>query len=90
LIPGEYTVKVEAKGFKTVLLPVTVQVGVTSPGNVQLELGLESTVISVEAAALRVNTEQATIQGVMTRQQIARQPVGQNEAWCGSHFGRAR
>jgi len=75
LIPGEYTVKVEAKGFKTVLLPVTVQVGVTSPGNVQLELGLETTVISVEAAALLVSTEQATIQGVMTRQQIARLPI---------------
>jgi hypothetical protein len=76
LIPGEYTVKVEARGFKTVVLPVTVQVGVTSPGNVQLELGQETTVISVEAAALRVNTEQATIQGVMTAQQISQLPIG--------------
>jgi hypothetical protein len=76
LIPCEYTVKVEVKGFKTVVLPVTVQVGVTSPGNVQLELGQETTVISVEAAALRVNTEQAAIQGVMTAQQISQLPIG--------------
>lgn len=31
LIPGDYVVQVEAKGFKTVTLPVTVQVGTTSP-----------------------------------------------------------
>jgi hypothetical protein len=75
LIPGEYTVKVEAKGFKTAVLPVTVQVGVTSPGSVTLELGLATTVISVETNALVVNTEQSTIQGVMTRQQIERLPI---------------
>jgi len=75
LIPGEYTVKVETKGFKTVVLPVTVQVGVTSPGSVTLELGVAATVISVEATALVVNTEQPTIQGVMTQQQIERLPI---------------
>jgi hypothetical protein len=76
LIPGEYAVKVEAKGFKTVVLPVTVQVGVTSPGNVHLQLGQETTVISVEASPLVVNVEQATIQGVMTTQQISQLPIG--------------
>jgi hypothetical protein len=75
LIPGNYDVKVEAKGFKTVALPVTVQVGVTSSGNVKLELGQESTVISVEAASLVVNTEQATVQGVLTAQQIDQLPI---------------
>ena len=39
LIPGEYTVRVEAKGFKIVTLHETVQVGVTSGGNVTLEVG---------------------------------------------------
>src|ERR1700732_5017032 len=41
LIPGDYVVRVETKGFKTTQLPVVVQVAVTSPGNVKLELGTE-------------------------------------------------
>lgn len=76
LLPGEYVVRVEAKGFATSELPVTVQVGVTSPGNVKLEIGQSSTVITVETAPLQVNTEQATIQGVMTTQQISQLPIG--------------
>ena len=44
LIPGEYVVRVESKGFKTSEVPVTVEVTVTSSGNVKLEVGQESTV----------------------------------------------
>ncbi len=75
LIPGDYVVRVEAKGFRTVELPVTVQVDVTAAGNVTLELGQETAVIFVEATSLRVNTEQATVQGVLTAQQIERLPI---------------
>lgn len=75
LIPGDYAVRVEASGFSTVVLPVTVQVGVTSPGSVRLQLGQSTTVISVEATGMRVNTEQATVQGVLTAQQIERLPI---------------
>lgn len=75
LLPGEYAVRVESKGFKTALHTVNVQVGVTSPGNVTLELGQETTVITVEAAANVVNTEQATVQGVLTAQQIDQLPI---------------
>jgi hypothetical protein len=75
LIPGDYVVKVEAAGFRTVLLPVTVQVGVTSPGSVALEVGAATTVVSVEAETLRVNTEQSTVQGVVTTDQIDRLPI---------------
>ncbi len=39
LIPADYMVRVEAKGFKTTELPVSVQVGVTAPGNVKLQVG---------------------------------------------------
>lgn len=75
LIPGDYVVRVEVGGFKTVLLPVTVQVGVTSPGNVTLEVGPATTLISVEAASMRVNTEQSTVQGVVTAAQIDHLPI---------------
>jgi len=75
LIPGEYIVKVEAGGFNAVTLPLTVQVGVTSNGNVALVVGQTTTMISVEATMVIVNTEQATIQGVMTSEQIEQLPI---------------
>jgi hypothetical protein len=75
LIPGDYTVRVEAAGFKTSQLPVVVQVAVTSSGNVKLEIGQGSTVVEVQSSAVTVNTEQATVQGVLTADQIDRLPV---------------
>src|SRR5437899_1904271 len=75
LLPGEYVVRVEGQGFKTSELPVTVQVGVTSAGNVKLNVGYASQVVDVQAAQLQVNTEQATVQGVLNAQQIDNLPV---------------
>src|SRR5216684_8995540 len=75
LIPGDYVVRVESKGFKTTQLPMVVQVTVTSSGNVTLELGQESQVVEVQGSAVAVNTEQATVQGVLTADQIDRLPI---------------
>jgi hypothetical protein len=75
LIPGDYTVRVEAKGFRTSVVPVIVQVGVTSNGNVTLQVGSETTVVEVAGAAVQVNTQQATVQGVLTASQIDTLPV---------------
>jgi len=75
LIPGDYEVRVEAKGFKTVALPVVVQVAVTASGNVKMEVGQESQVIEVQGTAVTVNTEQATVQGVLTADQIDKLPI---------------
>jgi hypothetical protein len=75
LAPGDYVVRVEAPGFKAVELPVTVQVGNITPGSVNLEIGSENTVITVEGSAVSVNTEQATIQGVVTSYQIENLPI---------------
>ena len=75
LLPGDYTLRVEAKGFKTVEKPVAVQVAVTAPGNVRLELGQESQMVEVQASSIQVNTEQATVQGVLTADQIDKLPV---------------
>jgi hypothetical protein len=75
LRPGEYVVRVEAAGFKTSELAVTVEVGVVSSGSVTLDVGSEKTVVSVEASAVAVNAEQATVQGVLTSQQIETLPI---------------
>ena len=75
LKPGEYQVRVEAAGFNTAELKVTVEVGVISSGNVSLEVGSEKTVVAVESSVVAVNEEQATVQGVLTSQQIESLPI---------------
>jgi len=75
LIPGDYTVRVEAKGFKTAEFQSTVQVGVTRSGNVKLQLGSAAQIVEVQATVAQVNTEQATVQGVLTTQQIDSLPI---------------
>jgi len=75
LLPGDYAVRVEAKGFRTAEVPVVVQVAVTSPGNIKLEVGESSQVVEVQASSIQVNTEQATVQGVLTADQIDKLPI---------------
>jgi len=75
LIPGNYRIRVEARGFKTSELTVVVQVAVTASGSLKLELGQEATVVEVQGAAVTVNTEQATVQGVLSGEQIDNLPV---------------
>jgi len=75
LVPGSYTVRVEGKGFKTTQLTANVQVGNAANGDVKLEIGQESTVVEVQGGAVQVNTEQATVQGVLTADQIENLPV---------------
>jgi hypothetical protein len=75
LIPGNYVVRVEASGFKVSEVPVNVQVGNTATANLKLEVGQTSQVVEVEASTVSVNTEQATVQGVITENQIENLPV---------------
>src|SRR5438874_812948 len=75
LAPGDYVVRVEASGFKALEQTVSVQVGNITPGTVTLEVGSESAVITVEGTATTVNTEQTTIQGVVTSTQIENLPI---------------
>jgi hypothetical protein len=75
LIPGVYTVRVEAKGFKTSQLSLDVKVDTTANGSLKLEIGQESTVVDVQASEVQVNTEQAEVQGVLMADQIANLPV---------------
>ena len=75
LTPGEYDVRVEASGFSAAHLALTVEVGNTANGNVTLALGEASTTVEVQASGVQVNTEQATVQGVITTQQIEELPI---------------
>ena len=75
LIPGDYVLRVEAKGFRTAERAFAAQVGVTSSGNIKLEVGEASQVVEVQASSIQVNTEQSTVQGVITGDQIDKLPV---------------
>src|SRR5450432_703695 len=75
LQPGTYEVRVTAKGFQTQALTLPVQVGVTSSANAKLTIGQASTVVEVAASGVVINTEQATVQGVLTAQQIENLPI---------------
>lgn len=75
LSPGTYKVQVSAKGFSTVSQDVVVQVGNTATINPKLTVGQESTVVEVQGSAVQVNTEQPTVQGVLTANQIENLPV---------------
>jgi len=73
--PGTYRVQVSSRGFSTLSTITTVQVGNTATVNARMQLGQESTTIEVQASEVQVNTEQATVQGVLTSAQIENLPV---------------
>ena len=75
LVPGNYSVRAEALGFKTVEQGVIVKVGVVSGVNFSLQVGATSTVVEVAEQSVAVNTEQASVQGVLNREQIENLPV---------------
>jgi Carboxypeptidase regulatory-like domain len=75
LIPGNYKTQVSAKRFSSVEVSPTVLVGNTATVNVTLQIGQGSEVVQVQGTEMRVNTEQPTVQGVLTAQQIENLPV---------------
>ena len=75
LVPGNYKLEVSAKGFNTTNETLTVQVSNTANGDVHLQVGQESTIVDVTASSVQVNTQQATVQGVLTASQIENLPV---------------
>ena len=75
LEPGQYKVQVSAKGFSAISETVTVQVGNAATVNAKLQPGAEATVVEVQGSTVAVNTEQATVQGVLTSDQVANLPV---------------
>ncbi len=75
LAPGNYIVKVEASNFKTYQTTVTVQVGQISSANARMELGSSSTIVEVTGSAVSINSEQASVQDVLTAKDIDQLPV---------------
>src|SRR5271167_2884686 len=75
LNPGIYVLRVEAPGFQTAQITLQVQVGVVTTNNVPLVVGSSTTIVEVTSEETRVNTDQVTIQNVLTGDQIDNLPV---------------
>src|SRR5207245_381826 len=75
LIAGDYTLRISAKGFSTVMSRITVLIGNTASGDARLPLGTGAEVIDVTSSGLKVNTQQAMVQGVLNSLQVESLPV---------------
>src|SRR6476661_3322409 len=73
---GSYTVQVSAPGFRTQSTTVQVQVGNTTSANARLQVGRQDQVVEVTGGTVEVNTEQPTVQGVLTSKDIDNLPTG--------------
>jgi hypothetical protein len=72
---GDYTVRVEADGFRTTVRGATVEAGTTTTVNITLTVGGTTEVVNVEAATAQINYESHTVQGVIQRQNIQDLPL---------------
>jgi hypothetical protein len=75
LVPGSYKASVSAKSFGSTEIVLTVLVGNTTTLNVKLQIGNQKEVVEVHDLPSQVNTEQPTVQGVLSEQQIENLPV---------------
>jgi Carboxypeptidase regulatory-like domain len=75
LAPGEYEVKIEAKGFTTQIKTLIVQVGATANGTFTMSLGTASQTIEVIGGAPILNTSDSGLGGVVTQKQVESLPL---------------
>jgi hypothetical protein len=75
LLPGDYSLRVEAQGFSPADKKIPVTVGTVTNGDIKLTLGTSATVVEVQANDVQVDTSQTTVQGVLDRQQIEALPL---------------
>ncbi len=72
---GDYEVRAEAQGFRTVLRESTVQAGGTFTVNLGMSLGGTKEVVQVEAASTEINYETNAVQGVIDRAAVQDLPL---------------
>src|SRR5437899_161279 len=76
LLPGPYTIKVEAPSFSTrVISNVQVDSGAVITNDVRLEVGGTEQVVQVNAEAVQVDTSRQTVDTVVTQDQIKNLPL---------------
>lgn len=75
LNPGEYKVAITAPGFQKTEVTTRILTGTATPGSFKLTVGQSSETVEVTAGEVQVNTDQAGVSDVITREQVASLPV---------------
>jgi len=75
LIPGSYNVTITMAGFQKLSVNTFVRTGTATNGNYELTIGSSEQTIEVNAGALQINTDQAGVQDVLTKQQVESLPI---------------
>jgi len=72
---GDYEVRCEQPGFRTVVRAANVEAGSTTTVNLPLQVGTTREVVTVEAATAQINYDSHTVQGVIQRASIEDLPL---------------
>lgn len=75
LLPGEYEIKVEARGFRPHIQSAVVQTGGTTTGDFALQVSSASETVTVTSEAPIINTTDSAIGSVVTREQVENLPL---------------
>lgn len=76
LLPGVYSVSIEAPGFQTSLQrSVSVQVSTTTALNVKLQIGGSTNIVEVDASAPTVESQSSVISTTITNREVEELPL---------------
>lgn len=75
LLPGEYELRVELQGFRTLVRNAQVVAGGTTTVDLVMEPGATREVVEVEAATAQINYDSNTVEGVIPRETIQDLPL---------------
>ena len=75
LAPGEYQLRLEHEGFRTINADFTIRIGATTSLEFKMELGSVSSSVVVEVNSITVDIDKSTVQGVIQAQQIDELPL---------------
>jgi hypothetical protein len=75
LTPGNYNVSISHPGFKNLSVSTVVQTGTATSGSFKLQLGESTVTVEVTSGTVQVDTDQAGVSDVITKQQIDSLPV---------------
>jgi len=79
LSPGNYSITASAAGFQTVTQRITVTLGGSAAGNIQLAVSSSSTTVEVSGQTTAVETDNANLNTNFTAQQVALLPNPGND-----------
>ena len=75
LQPGGYELQVEAKGFRTTVVELKVEVGRVTAADVRLQVGDLTETVAVSANGVRVSPTQTALEGIVTEELIRGLPL---------------